>query len=116
MTNSKKLIAFMGGMIDEEKNCYFIRSMEEECKKHGYLMIVFGFSETTFSDQDRNNCEMKLTQMAGFLDLKAIIVQLEFIKNEYLIAAFIPLPPAILPDMPRATIHCYRSAIRRFYR
>ena len=85
MTNSKKLIAFMGGMIDEEKNCYFIRSMEEECKKHGYLMIVFGFSETTFSDQDRNNCEMKLTQMAGFLDLKAIIVQLEFIKNEYLI-------------------------------
>jgi diguanylate cyclase (GGDEF)-like protein len=88
MENTKKLIAFMGGMIDEEKNCYFIRSMEEECRKHGYLMIVFGFSETTFSDQDRNNCEMKLTQMAGFLDLKAIIVQLEFIKNDYLIDAF----------------------------
>ena len=78
----------MGGMIDEEKNCYFIRSMEEECRKNGYLMIVFGFSETTFSDQDRNNCEMKLIQMADFLDLKAIIVQLEFIKNDYLIDAF----------------------------
>ena len=78
----------MGGMIDEEKNCYFIHSMEEECRKNGYLMIVFGFSETTFSDQDRNNCEMKLIQMADFLDLKAIIVQLEFIKNDYLIDAF----------------------------
>ena len=88
MSGAKKLIAFMGGMIDEEKNCYFIHSMEEECRKNGYLMIVFGFSETTFSDQDRNNCEMKLIQMADFLDLKAIIVQLEFIKNDYLIDAF----------------------------
>ncbi|MBE5827607.1 MAG: GGDEF domain-containing protein [Butyrivibrio sp.] len=88
MNCSRKLIAFMGGMIDEEKNCYFIHAMEEECRKNGYLMIVFGFSETTFSDQDRNNCEMKLIQMAGFLDLKAIIMHLEFIKNDYLIEAF----------------------------
>ncbi|WP_024865334.1 diguanylate cyclase domain-containing protein [Butyrivibrio sp. FCS014] len=88
MSRSKKIIAFMGGMIDEEKNCYFIRAMEQQCRKNGYLMIVFGFSETTFSDQDRNNCEMKLIQMAGLLDLKAIIMHLEFIKNDYLIEAF----------------------------
>lgn len=87
MKNSKKLIAFMGGMIDEEKNCYLIRSMEEECRKNGYMMISFGFSESTFDDQDKNSCELKLIKLADLLDLKALIVQLEFIKNNYIIEA-----------------------------
>ncbi len=88
MNSSKKMIAFMGGMIDEEKNCYFIKAMEEECRKNGYLMVVFGFSETTYVDQNRDNCEMKMIQIAEILDLKAIIMHLEYIKNEYLIEAF----------------------------
>lgn len=91
MTASKKLIAFMGGMIDEEKNCNFIHEMEIECEKSGYLMLVFGFSETSFLDRDSNNCEIKLIELAGFLDLKAIIMHLEFIKSDSLIEAIMAL-------------------------
>ncbi|RKM61435.1 GGDEF domain-containing protein [Butyrivibrio sp. CB08] len=91
MTNKNKLIAFMGGMIDEEKNSNFIREMEEGCRENGYIMLVFGFSETSFWNQDRNNCEMKLIEIASHLDLSAIIMQLEFIKNEYLIKAIMSL-------------------------
>ncbi len=91
MTDKRKLIAFMGGMIDEEKNCFFLGEMEKECRRNGYLMLVFAFSETTFWDQDRNNCEIKLIEMASHLDFKAIIMHLEFIKSDYLIEAFIEL-------------------------
>ena len=91
MKNQKKLIAFMGGMIDEEKNSNFIREMEKECRKNGYLMLVFGFSETSFWNQDRNNCEIKLIEIAGHLDLKAIIMHLEFIKSDYLIESIMTL-------------------------
>ena len=91
MSDKRKLIAFMGGLIDEEKNCFFLREMEEECKRNGYLMLVFAFSETNFWNQDRNNCEIKLIEMAGLLDLKAIIIHLEFIKSDYLIESFMEL-------------------------
>lgn len=87
MGNSKKLIAFMGGMLDEEKNSNFIHEVEKECLKQGYLMLAFGFSETTNLKQDRNNCDLKLIEIAGGLQLDAIIMQLEFIKNQYLIEA-----------------------------
>ena len=87
MSGNRKLIAFMGGMIGEEKNCYLIHALEEECRKNGYLMFVFGFSETSYNKQDRFNCEMELVNMAFHLDLKAIIIQLEFIKNEYIVDA-----------------------------
>ncbi len=91
MTEKRKLIAFMGGMIDEEKNSFFLKEMELECKRNGYLMLVFAFSETTFWNQDRNNCEIKLIEMASHLDLKAIIMHLEFIKSDFLIEAFMEL-------------------------
>ncbi len=91
MSNQKKLIAFMGGMIDEDKNSNFIREMEKECRENGYLMLVFGFSETSFWNQDRNNCEIKLIDIAGQLDLCAIIMQLEFIKSDYLIEGIMAL-------------------------
>ncbi|MBQ8032128.1 MAG: LacI family DNA-binding transcriptional regulator, partial [Butyrivibrio sp.] len=87
MKNQKKLIAFMGGMIDEEKNSNFIREMERECRENGYIMLAFGFSEMTLWNQDKNNCEMKLIEIVSHLDLTAIIMQLEFIKSEYLIEA-----------------------------
>jgi diguanylate cyclase (GGDEF)-like protein len=87
MTEDKKLIAFMGGLIDEEKNCNFIREMEKECAQNGYLMLVFAFSETTFAERFSNNCEIKLIELAGYLDLKAIIMHLEFIKSDYLVEA-----------------------------
>jgi len=87
MKSQKKLIAFMGGMIDEEKNSNFIREMERECRENGYIMLAFGFSEMTLWNQDKNNCEMKLIEIVSHLDLTAIIMQLEFIKSEYLIEA-----------------------------
>ena len=86
MAGSRKLIAFMGGMLDEEKNSNFIHAVEQECLKNGYLMLAFGMAETTFR-QDRNNCDLKLVEIAGQLDLHAIIMQLEFIKNKYLVEA-----------------------------
>lgn len=87
MSGNRKLIAFFGGMIGEEKNCYLIHAMEEECRKNGYLMFVFGLSETSFENQDRFNCEMELIRMAACLEFKAVIMHLEFIKNDYLIEA-----------------------------
>ncbi len=87
MTSQKKLIAFMGGMIDEEKNSNFIREMEKECRDNGYIMLVFGFSDTSSWNQERNNCEMKLIEIVSHLNLTAIIMQLEFIKSDYLIEA-----------------------------
>ncbi len=87
MGKTKKLIAFMGGMLDEEKNSNFIHEVEKECLKQGYLMLAFGFSETTNFKQDKNNCDLKLIEIAGHLELDAIIMQLEFIKNKYLIDA-----------------------------
>lgn len=87
MAKKRKLIAFMGAMIDEEKNSNFIRQMESECRKDGYLLLVFGFGETREWDQDKNSCDLKLIEMAGAIDLKAIIMHLEFIKNEYLVKA-----------------------------
>lgn len=87
MAESRKLIAFMGGMLDEEKNSNFIQAVEKECLKNGYLMLAFGMAETTTFKQDRNNCDLKLVEIAGQLDLHAIIMQLEFIKNKYLVEA-----------------------------
>jgi diguanylate cyclase (GGDEF)-like protein len=87
MEESKKLIAFMGGMLDQEKNSNFIRELEKESNRQGYFIIAFSFSETTVWDQDRDNCELKLIDLCSHLDIKAIIVQLEFIKNDYLIVA-----------------------------
>ncbi len=91
MNSSRKLIAFMGGMIDEEKNSNFIKEMEGVCRSNGYLLLVFGFSETTVWNQDENSCELQLIQMAENLDLKAIIMHLEFIKNDYLMKAITDL-------------------------
>ena len=85
MISQKKLIAFMGGMIDEEKNSNFIREMEKECRDNGYIMLVFGFSDTSSWNQERNNCEMKLIEIVSHLDLTAIIMQLELIKSDYLV-------------------------------
>ena len=87
MDEPKKLIAFMGGMFDQEKNSNFIRELEKESIKQGYFIIAFSFSETTVWDQDRDNCELKLIDLCAHLDIKAIIVQLEFIKNDYLVVA-----------------------------
>lgn len=87
MNEQKKLIAFMGGMFDQEKNSNFIRELETESLKQGYFIVAFSFSETTVWDQDRDNCELKLIELCSHLDIKAIIVQLEFIKNEYLVVA-----------------------------
>ena len=87
MTSQQKLIAFMGGMIDEEKNSNFIREMEKECRENGYIMLVFGFSDTSSWNQERNNCEMKLIEIVSHLNLTAIIMQLEFIKSDYLVEA-----------------------------
>ena len=87
MNEPKKLIAFMGGMLDQEKNSNFIRELEAESQKQGYFIIAFSFSETTIWDQDRDNCELKLIELCSHLDIKAIIVQLEFIKNDYLVVA-----------------------------
>ena len=87
MANSRKLIAFMGCMLDEEKNSNFIHAIEKECLKNGYLMLAFGMAETNTFKQDRNNCDLKLVEIAGHLDLHAIIMQLEFIKNKYLVEA-----------------------------
>ena len=87
MDNDKKLIAFMGGMLDQEKNSNFIRELEKEGRKQGFFILAFSFSETTVWDQDRDNCELKLIDLCGHLDIKAIIVQLEFIKNDYLVVA-----------------------------
>ncbi|SFD03603.1 substrate-binding and GGDEF domain-containing protein [Butyrivibrio sp. YAB3001] len=87
MDKEKKLIAFMGGMIDQEKNSNFIRELEKEGRKQGFFILAFSFSETTVWDQDRDNCELKLIELCGHLDIKAIIVQLEFIKNDYLVVA-----------------------------
>ena len=114
MSNSKKLIAFMGGMIDEEKNCTFIHEMEKECAENGYLMLVFGFSETTFWDQNQNNCEMKLIDLAGRLDLKAIIMHLEFIKSDYLVEAIMELgrkKSVPIIAMEREMPGCFRYGI-----
>ncbi len=87
MEEKKRLIAFMGGMLDQEKNSYFLRELEKECKKQGYFILAFSFSETTVWDQDRDNCELKLIDLCDNLDIEAIIVQLEFIKNDYLVVA-----------------------------
>ncbi len=87
MAETRKLIAFMGGMLDEEKNSNFIHAVEQECLNNGYLMLAFGMAETTIFKQDRNNCDLKLVEIAGQLDLHAIIMQLEFIKNKYLVEA-----------------------------
>ncbi|WP_408070466.1 diguanylate cyclase [Butyrivibrio sp. JL13D10] len=87
MEEPKKLIAFMGGMLDQEKNSNFIRELEKESNRQGYFIIAFSFSETTVWDQDRDNCELKLIELCSHLDIKAIIVQLEFIKNDYLVVA-----------------------------
>jgi diguanylate cyclase (GGDEF)-like protein len=87
MNEQKKLIAFMGGMFDQEKNSNFIRELETESLKQGYFIVAFSFSETTVWDQDRDNCELKLIELCSHLDIKAIIVQLEFIKNDYLVVA-----------------------------
>ncbi len=87
MDNEKKLIAFMGGMLDQEKNSNFIRELEKEGQKQGFFVLAFSFSETTIWDQDRDNCELKLIDLCGHLDICAIIVQLEFIKNDYLVVA-----------------------------
>lgn len=87
MDKEKKLIAFMGGMLDQEKNSNFIRELEKEGQKQGFFILAFSFSETTVWDQDRDNCELKLIDLCGHLDIKAIIVQLEFIKNDYLVVA-----------------------------
>jgi diguanylate cyclase (GGDEF)-like protein len=87
MDKAKKLIAFMGGMLDQEKNSNFIRELEKEGQKQGFFVLAFSFSETTVWDQDRDNCELKLIDLCGHLDIKAIIVQLEFIKNDYLVVA-----------------------------
>jgi diguanylate cyclase (GGDEF)-like protein len=115
MTNSKKLIALMGAMIDEEKNSNLIREMEKECRKNGYFMLVFGFSETSFWSQDRNNNEMKLIEIASHLDLKAIIVHLEFIKNAYLVEAIRELANKMqipLIAMEKATPGCINISMR----
>ena len=82
MDKEKKLIAFMGGMLDQEKNSNFVIELEKEAKKWGYFILAFSFSETTVWDQDRDNCELKLIDLCSHLDIKAIIVQLEFIKND----------------------------------
>ncbi len=87
MDKEKKLIAFMGGMLDQEKNSNFIIELEKEGQKQGFFILAFSFSETTVWDQDRDNCELKLIDLCGHLDIKAIIVQLEFIKNDYLVVA-----------------------------
>ncbi|MBQ3797029.1 MAG: GGDEF domain-containing protein [Butyrivibrio sp.] len=87
MDVKKKLIAFMGGMLDQEKNSNFIRELEKESAKQGYFILAFSFSETTIWDQDRENCELKLIELCAHLDIKAIIVQLEFIKNDHLVVA-----------------------------
>ena len=87
MKNNRKLIAFMGGMLDQEKNSNFIQELEKECEKQGYFILAFSFSETTVWDQDRDNCELKLIDLCSHLDIQAIIVQLEFIKNDYLVVA-----------------------------
>ncbi|MDO4805117.1 MAG: GGDEF domain-containing protein, partial [Lachnospiraceae bacterium] len=85
MGKARKLIAFFGGMLDEEKNSSFIHEIEKECLKQGYLMLAFGFSETTNQNQDQNNSDLKLIEIAGQLDLCAIIMHLEYLKNDYLI-------------------------------
>ena len=87
MDKEKKLIAFMGGMLDQEKNSNFIRELEKEGQKQGLFILAFCFSETTVWDQDKDNCEFKLIDLCAHLDIKAIILQLEFIKNDYLVAA-----------------------------
>ncbi len=87
MDGKKKLIAFMGGMLDQEKNSNFIRELEKESAKQGYFILAFSFSETAIWDEDRTNCELKLMELCGHLDIKAIIVQLEFIKNDRLVVA-----------------------------
>ncbi len=115
MTNSKKLIAFMGAMIDEEKNSNLIREMEKECRNNGYFMLVFGFSETTYFSQDSDNPEMKLIEMASKLDLKAIIVHLEFIKSAYLVEAIRDLAKKMqipLIAMEKATPGCINISMR----
>ncbi len=73
MNESKKLIAFMGGMIDQEKNSNFIRELEKESQKQGYFIVAFSFSETTAWDQDGDNCEFKLLELCSHLDIKAIV-------------------------------------------
>lgn len=60
MSKARKLIAFMGGMLDEEKNSNFIHEIEKECTKQGYLILAFGFSETSFQKQDRYDVDFVL--------------------------------------------------------
>ena len=81
---SKKVIAFFGGVLYEEKNYSFMYELGKLYSGDEYLLIAFSFSNQTVWMYDMESPETILISFAESLNLAAIIMQLEYIRNDTL--------------------------------
>lgn len=85
MKKMRKMIGVCGSRIFEENNMLFINELQRLGVENGYLTIAFSSNVDELEDTDEVLGERYLFELAKYIDLSAIILLAESIKNKTLI-------------------------------
>ena len=85
MSDYRKVIAVCGVWLSEEKEYNFISELNRICRDRGYVVIAFNFSVDSLDVEEDIMQEKKLMELMGHMDLAAVIILGETIKNDMMI-------------------------------
>ena len=85
MSDYRKVIAVCGVWLSEEKEYNFISELNRICHDRGYVVIAFNFSVDSLDVEEDIMQEKKLMELMGHMDLAAVIILGETIKNDMMI-------------------------------
>lgn len=105
--SDKKVIAFFGGLLYEEKNYKFFKELGKLYPVDEYLLIAFSYSSAGVWTNNGKPVEYEMVTMTEKLNLAAVILQLEYIRNDEMVRQVVEMAhrrniPVIAMERPYA--------------
>ena len=81
MDNKKKIIGVCGARLFNQIPMQFINTLKKQSEKEGYFIIAFSSNSDDEEETDGYVGESQLYELAKYVNLSAIIVMSETLKN-----------------------------------
>lgn len=91
MNGQKKLIGVCGVRMHEQYTMPFIQAIKQGCENRGYHMIVFSGTSNNLEDTDEIIGQHEFVELIRHVDICALVIMAETIKNESLINKLLQL-------------------------
>lgn len=91
MSEEKKLIGLCGVRIYEQNMMPFIHVLKRECEKNGFHLISFSGSSYSQENTEEIIGQYQLVELIRYVDISALIILSENIRNESMLARLIDL-------------------------